>query len=47
MMFASRDSCVWTANQDLSSDGHDIAAMAITKSDRIRWSLRREIYSER
>lgn len=28
-------------HQDLPSDGHDAEAMAITESDRIRWSPRR------
>ena len=30
-------------HQDLPSDGHEVDAMAITESDRIRWSSRREI----
>jgi hypothetical protein len=34
-------------HQDLPSDGHEVDAMAITESDRIRWSSRREICSER
>jgi hypothetical protein len=34
-------------DQDLPSDGHEVAAMAITEGDRIRWSSRREIYSDR
>jgi hypothetical protein len=29
-------------HQDLPSDGHEVDAMAITESDRIRWSSRRE-----
>jgi hypothetical protein len=32
-------------HQDLPSDGHEVAAMAITEGDRIRWSSRREICS--
>jgi hypothetical protein len=35
------------AHQDLPSDGHEVAAMAITNGDRIRWSSRREICSDR
>jgi hypothetical protein len=34
-------------HQDLPSDGHEVDAMAITESDRIRWSSRREICSGR
>jgi hypothetical protein len=30
-------------HQDLPSDDHEVAAMAITEGDRIRWSSRREI----
>ena len=34
-------------DQDLPSDGHEVAVMAITEGDRIRWSSRREICSDR
>jgi hypothetical protein len=46
MMFASRDSRV-DGHQDLPSDSHEVAAKAVTKGDRIRWSSRRDICSER
>ena len=32
-------------HQDLPSDGHEVGSTAITESNRIRWSLRREICS--
>ena len=34
-------------HQDLPSDGHEVAAVTITAGDRIRWSSRREICSDR
>jgi hypothetical protein len=34
-------------HQDLPSDGHEVAAKAITEGDWIRWSSRCEICSER
>jgi hypothetical protein len=34
-------------HQDLPSDGHEVDATAITESNRIRWSSRRGICSER
>jgi hypothetical protein len=33
-------------HQDLPNDGHAVDVMAITESDRIPWSSRREICSE-
>jgi hypothetical protein len=35
------------SHQDLPSDGREVDAMVITMSNRIRWSLRSEIRSER
>jgi hypothetical protein len=34
-------------HQDLPSESHEVAAMAIAEADVIRWSLRREICSDR